>query len=99
MIALVDINNCYVSCQRIFEPRLEGKPVVALSGGDGCVIARSNEAKALGIAMGTPWYQLRDLARQHGVIAFSEARNKLGRALELCYRVPIEKTDWGDLKV
>ena len=53
-IALVDCNNFYASCERVFEPRLRGKPVVVLSNNDGCVIARSNEAKALGIEMGAP---------------------------------------------
>lgn len=52
MYALVDCNNFFVSCERIFNPALNGRPVVVLSGNDGCVIARSNEAKALGIAMG-----------------------------------------------
>ena len=54
MFALVDCNNFYASCQRVFEPHLIGKPVVILSNNDGCVIARSNEAKALGIPMGAP---------------------------------------------
>jgi nucleotidyltransferase/DNA polymerase involved in DNA repair len=53
-IALVDCNNFYASCERVFEPRLRGKPVVVLSNNDGCVIARSNEAKALGVEMGGP---------------------------------------------
>jgi DNA polymerase V len=60
-IALVDCNNFYVSCERVFQPELRGKPVVVLSNNDGCVIARSNEAKALGIAMGVPWH----LHREH----------------------------------
>lgn len=64
-IALVDVNNFYVSCERAFNPRLEGRPVVVLSNNDGCVISRSNEAKALGIRMAQPWFQVRDLARQH----------------------------------
>ena len=54
MIALVDCNNFYASCERVFQPKLENKPIVVLSNNDGCVIARSNEAKALGIKMGTP---------------------------------------------
>ncbi|CAE6709521.1 Y-family DNA polymerase [Candidatus Nitrotoga fabula] len=70
-IALIDVNNFYVSCERVFNPALEGKPVIVLSNNDGCAVARSNEAKALGIQMGTPWFQLRDLARQHGILAFS----------------------------
>ena len=70
-IALVDGNNFFVSCERAFNPGLEDKPVVVLSNNDGCVVARSAEAKALGIKMCAPWFQLRDLARQHGVIALS----------------------------
>ncbi|WAC50413.1 Y-family DNA polymerase [Frigoribacterium sp. SL97] len=57
-IALVDVNNCYVSCERLFDPTLEGRPVVVLSNNDGCVVARSAEAKALGIQMGDPWFKL-----------------------------------------
>lgn len=70
-LALVDCNNFYVSCERVFRPDLEGKPVVVLSNNDGCVVARSNEVKALGVKMGEPWFKLKDLARQHGIIAFS----------------------------
>jgi DNA polymerase V len=70
-IALIDVNNFYVSCERVFNPKLNGKPVVVLSNNDGCAIARSNEAKALGIKMGEPWFKLRDLAQQHGIIAHS----------------------------
>lgn len=58
MFGLVDCDNCYVSCERVFNPKLEGKPVVVLSNNDGCVVARSPEAKALGIKEGTPYYQL-----------------------------------------
>ena len=56
-IALVDCNNFFVSCERVFRPELEGRPVVVLSSNDGCVISRSNEAKALGIGMGVPWFK------------------------------------------
>lgn len=70
-LALVDCNNFYVSCERVFNPKLEGKPVVVLSNNDGCAIARSNEAKALGIAMGEPWFRMEKIARQHGIIALS----------------------------
>ena len=70
-IALVDVNNCYVSCERVFRPDLEGVPMVVLSNNDGCVVARSAEVKALGVPMGIPWFQLKDLARQHGIQAFS----------------------------
>ena len=71
LIALVDCNNFYVSCERVFQPRLEGRPVVVLSNNDGCVIARSNEAKALGIAMGAPAFKLQADFRRHGVCVFS----------------------------
>jgi DNA polymerase V len=70
-IALVDVNNCYVSCERVFNPYLIGKPVVVLSNNDGCVVSRSAEAKALGIKMAGPWYQIKDLAKKYGVIALS----------------------------
>jgi DNA polymerase V len=69
--ALVDGNNFYVSCERVFNPRLEGKPVVVLSNNDGCVVARSAEVKALGVKMADPWFQMKDLARKHGILAFS----------------------------
>jgi len=71
LFALVDVNNFYVSCERVFQPRLEGVPMVVLSNNDGCAVARSNEAKALGVKMGVPWFKVRDLARQHGILAFS----------------------------
>lgn len=70
-IALVDCNNFYASCERLFDPPLRGKPVVVLSNNDGCVIARSNEAKALGIGMGDPWHLNRDKFEKHGVIVRS----------------------------
>lgn len=70
-IALIDGNNFYVSCERVFQPELEGKPVVVLSNNDGCVVARSAEVKALGVPMGAPWFQLKALARQHGIVARS----------------------------
>ncbi len=70
-IALIDVNNFYVSCERVFNPHLEGKPVVVLSNNDGCAVARSNEVKALGVKMGQPWFQLKDLARKHNIIAYS----------------------------
>ncbi len=68
---LVDCNNFYVSCQRIFNPALEKKPVVVLSNNDGCIIARSNEAKSLGIPMGAPYFKYRSVLTQHKVTVFS----------------------------
>src|SRR5450830_1598304 len=69
--ALVDGNNFYVSCERVFNPKLAGKPVVVLSNNDGCAVARSNEVKALGVVMGMPWFKMKDLAKQHGIIGLS----------------------------
>jgi DNA polymerase V len=71
MFALVDCNNFYVSCERVFDPKLEGRPVVVLSNNDGCAVARSNEVKALGVRMGAPWFQMKELAQQHGIVALS----------------------------
>ncbi len=71
IFALVDCNNFYVSCERVFDPGLKNIPVVVLSNNDGCVIARSNEAKALGIRMGAPAFKFRDLFDRHGVKVFS----------------------------
>ena len=71
MYALVDGNNFYVSCERVFRPSLVGRPVVVLSNNDGCAIARSNEAKALGIAMGAPWFKIKHLAEEQGLVALS----------------------------
>jgi len=69
--ALVDVNNFYVSCERVFNPRLESVPVVVLSNNDGCAVARSNEVKSLGVKMGTPWFKMKALAKAHGVVALS----------------------------
>jgi DNA polymerase V len=70
-IALIDCNNFYVSCERLFQPQLEGRPVVILSNNDGCVVSRSQEVKNLGILMAAPWFQLKDIAKKHGIIALS----------------------------
>lgn len=70
-IALIDCNNFYVSCERLFRPDLEGKPVVILSNNDGCVVSRSQEVKDLGVAMAAPWFMLKDIAKKHGIVAFS----------------------------
>jgi DNA polymerase V len=71
MYALVDCNNFYASCERLFNPKLKGRPIIVLSNNDGCAIARSDEAKALGIVMGSPAYQLRDVVQKHNVAVFS----------------------------
>lgn len=87
--ALIDGNNFYVSCERVFNPGLEGRPVVVLSNNDGCVVARSAEVKALGVKMAAPWFQLKDLARKHGILAYSsnyalyaDLSNRMMRVLE-----------------
>lgn len=71
MIALADCNNFYVSCERVFRPSLEGFPVIVLSNNDGCAVARSNEAKAIGIPMGAPFHQIKRLCGGNGVSVFS----------------------------
>ncbi|MBT4485426.1 MAG: SOS mutagenesis and repair protein UmuC, partial [Candidatus Latescibacteria bacterium] len=70
-VALIDCNNFYASCERVFNPKLEGKPVVVLSNNDGCVVARSNEAKTLGIPMGIPAFKVGHLINSGKVHAFS----------------------------
>jgi DNA polymerase V len=70
-IALVDCNNFYVSCERVFRPDLNNVPVVVLSNNDGCVVSRSNQAKALGIKMGQAWFECKALAQAHGILALS----------------------------
>ncbi|TVO53072.1 Y-family DNA polymerase [Denitromonas halophila] len=69
--ALVDVNNFYVSCERVFQPALAHTPIVVLSNNDGCAVARSNEVKALGVKMGVPWFKMKDLAEKHDIRAFS----------------------------
>ena len=71
VFALADCNNFYVSCERVFQPALEGRPVVVLSNNDGCIIARSDEAKALGFAMGDPYHLNQEKLTRHGVAVFS----------------------------
>lgn len=71
MFGLVDCNNFYVSCERVFQPRLEGRPVVVLSNNDGCIISRSAEAKALGLQMGAPYFQVKEQLRREQVQVFS----------------------------
>ena len=71
MFALIDCNNFYASCERVFNPALNGKPVVVLSNNDGCAIARSNEAKALNIPMGAPYFEYKNLFIQKNVAVFS----------------------------
>jgi DNA polymerase V len=71
VFGLIDCNNFYVSCERVFRPDLEGKPVIVLSNNDGNAISRSNEAKALGVKMGDPAFKLRELIRRENIRVFS----------------------------
>ena len=71
MYALVDCNNFYASCERVFQPQLNGKPIAILSNNDGCIISRSDEAKKLGIPMGAPEFKVKALLKEHQVQVFS----------------------------
>ncbi|MBL4692295.1 MAG: Y-family DNA polymerase, partial [Magnetovibrio sp.] len=71
LYALVDCNNFFASCERVFRPDLEGQPIVVLSNNDGCIVARSNEVKALDVPMAGPYFKSRDVLRRHGVHVFS----------------------------
>ena len=71
MFAVIDCNNFFVSCERVFNPALEGKPVVVLSNNDGCVVSRSQQAKDLGVKMGMPAYQMEERYEWKDVISFS----------------------------
>lgn len=68
---LIDVNNCYVSCERVFNPTLSKRPVIVLSNNDGCVVARSPEAKALKIKMGVPIFEIREIVEKHKVVVLS----------------------------
>lgn len=101
LFALIDCNNFFVSCERIFRPDLEEKPVVVLSSNDGCFVARSNEAKALGLPMGAPAFKYRDVLDRHNVIQFSanfELYGDISRRItsllsEVCPRIEIYSID------
>jgi DNA polymerase V len=84
MFALIDCNNFFVSCERLFRPDLSTQPVVVLSNNDGCVISRSNEAKALGIVMGAPYFSVKGFCKQHDIRVFSSNYTLYG---DISYRV------------
>lgn len=94
-IALVDVNSFYVSCERVFDPRLAGIPVVVLSNNDGCVVARSDEAKALGIKTGEPWFKLAEAAPKLGLVQRSSNYELYGdlssRVMQLLSRFSSEQ--------
>src|SRR3989338_7481778 len=87
MYAIVDCNNFYASCERLFNPSLQHKPIVVLSNNDGCVIARSNEAKALGIKMGEPFFKIKSLCQQKQVVVFSSNYTLYGDISQRVMRV------------
>lgn len=97
MFALIDANNFYASCERLFRPDLQQQPIIVLSNNDGCVVARSNEAKALGIGMGVPFYQVKNLCHQRRVQVFSSNYTFYG---DLSQRVmqTIEQC-WPDIEI
>src|SRR6476620_4380283 len=84
MKAIVDCNSFYCSCERLFRPELENKPVVVLSNNDGCIISRTDEAKALGVGMAGPYFKARQIIEQNGVAVFSSNYNLYG---DLSWRV------------
>ena len=81
IFALVDCNNFYVSCERVFNPKLEGVPVVVLSNNDGVIIARSNEVKRMSVKMGTPVFKVQDLIDKHNIKVFSTNFTLYGRVI------------------
>ncbi len=97
MFALVDCNNFYASCERLFRPDLTNKPIIVLSNNDGCIIARSSEAKLLGIKMGEPFFQVKALCKKEGVVVFSSNYTLYGDLSERVMRV-IEAS-WPDTEI
>ena len=97
MFALIDCNNFYASCERLFRPDLQTVPIVVLSNNDGCVIARSNEAKVLGIAMGVPYFKIKAFCQVHHVQVFSSNYTLYG---DLSHRVmSIIEQNWTDVEI
>ena len=97
MFALIDCNNFYASCERLFRPDLSNKPLVVLSNNDGCIIARSNEAKALGLVMGEPYFKVKSFCQQHHVHVFSSNYTLYG---DLSYRVMcVIEDSWTDVDI
>lgn len=97
MFAIIDCNNFYASCERLFRPDLRGKPIVVLSNNDGCCIARSDEAKALGISMGAPFFEIKQLCYKNRVIVFSSNYTLYG---DMSHRVmSVIKNAWPEVEV
>ena len=83
VFALIDCNAFYVSCERVFNPKLNNRPVVALSNNDGCIISRSKEAKALGIKMGVPLFKVKDIVKNQ-FAGFDDSDDNLNRLYKFC---------------
>lgn len=97
MFAIIDCNNFYASCERLFQPALRDKPILVLSNNDGCVIARSNEAKALGFKMGDPYFQVKALCKQHKVHVFSSNYSFYG---DMSWRVmSVIEENWPEVEI
>lgn len=97
MFALIDCNNFYASCERLFRPDLRFKPIVVLSNNDGCVIARSNEAKDLGIKMGDPFFQIKQLVKKHQISTFSSNYTLYG---DLSQRImSVIEENWPEVEI
>lgn len=96
-IALVDVNSFYASCERVFEPTLHGKPVVVLSNNDGCVVAMSKEAKAMGVVMGAPWFQIEKWARQNNIVARSSNYDLYGDISNRMIRILSHYSAWQEI--
>ena len=97
MYALIDCNNFYASCERLFRPDLRDKPILVLSNNDGCVIARSNEVKALGIVMGEPYFKVKELCKRHKVAVFSSNYSLYG---DISARVmSVIEREWPQLEI
>ncbi|MDX1973569.1 MAG: Y-family DNA polymerase, partial [Candidatus Sumerlaeia bacterium] len=107
LYALVDCNNFYASCERVFRPSLRGRPIVVLSNNDGCVVARSREAKDLGIAMGVPYFEVRKLVERHRVVVYSSnyalygdfSRRVMETLAEFCPNVEVYSIDEAFLRL
>src|SRR4051812_31662624 len=97
MFALIDCNNFYASCERLFRPDLSTTPIIVLSNNDGCVIARSNEAKSLGIKMGEPYFKVKSLCKKHKIATFSSNYTLYG---DISHRVmTVIERDWPELEI
>lgn len=97
MFALCDCDSFFASCERVFRPELYGKPVVVLSNNDGCIVAMTKEAKALGLKRGMPFYQVKDLVRQHNISVFSSNYTLYGDISARVMQLIAEET--GDIDV